>query len=121
VTFSRRIMSDEQANALVVAANNVQYIQSTSTIMISMKQVYDLIPDKAIFEQVRDDVKDGLLVMEDIGELGFVLPHAPGQQAFNVYAVINGRRYEVGAIEALTVEALAAKLTGAMVAALRAN
>jgi hypothetical protein len=74
-----------------------------------------------IFEQVRDDIQNGLLVMEDIGELGFVLPHAAGQRAFNLYAVIGGKRYEVGSIESLTVTALAAKLTDVMIAALMAN
>jgi hypothetical protein len=121
VTVSFRIMSDAQADVLILAANNVQYIQATSNIMISMQQIYDRIPDREIFEQVRDDIQDGLLVMEDIGELGFVLPHAAGQRAFNLYAVIGGKRYEAGSVEALTVEALTAKLTGIMIAALRAN
>ena len=86
-----------------------------------MRQVYDQIPSRAIFEQVRDDLVNGLLVMEEIGELGFVLPHAAGERAFNLYAVIRGKRYEAGAIEALTVAGLSAKLTGIMIAALRVN
>jgi len=121
INVSRRIISDAQANQLILAANNVQYIPATSNIMISMQQIYNVIPDRAIFEQVRDDIKDGLLVMEDIGELGFVLPHAAGQGSFNLYAVIGGRRYEVGAIPALTVEALAGKLVAAMITSLRLN
>jgi hypothetical protein len=120
VTFSYRILSDAQASQLITAANNVKYIAETSNLKISMQQIYDQIPSKEIFEQVRDDVQDGLVVMEDIGELGFVLPHS-GPATFNAYAVINGKRYEVGSIDALTVAGLAAKCTEAMITALRTN
>lgn len=69
---------------------------------------------------MRDDITDGLLVMEDIGELGLVIPHGT-PLTFKLYVVIGGTRYEVGSIEALTVAELAAKLPEAMIQALRAN
>ena len=121
VEFSRQILTNAQADMLTQAVGYIDNIPAKSNIMISMQQIYDVIPERAIFEQVRDDIKDGLLVMEDIGELGFVLPHAAGQRSFNLYAVIGGRRYEVGVIPALTVEALAGKLVAAMVTSLRLN
>lgn len=73
-----------------------------------------------IFEQVRDDITDGLLVMEDIGELGLVIPHGT-PLTFKLYAVIGATRYEVGSIQALTVAALAARLPEIMIEALRSN
>jgi hypothetical protein len=120
VTFERRIMSDTQAAQLDAAAGYIRYIPETSNIMISMRQIYDRIPDKLIFEQVRDDLRNGVLQMARIDELGVVVPHA-GQRTFNLYSVIAGRRYEVGPVQALTVGALAERLSGVMITALRAN
>jgi hypothetical protein len=114
------ILTEGQADNIALAADYVKYIPAASNVMISMRQIYNLIPERLIFEQVRDDIKDGLLVMEDIGELGLVIPHQ-GERTFSLYAVIGGTRYEVGAIEALTIEALAARLPEAMIKALRAN
>jgi len=51
--------------------------------------------------------------------LGFVVPH-PGQQTFNLFAVIGGKRYEVGAIDALTVVWVRG-FRRVMITALRAN
>ena len=120
VSVSRRIMSDAQADLLIQAANNVKYIPAASNVMISMQQIYDRIPDRAIFEQVRDDIKDGVVVMARIEELGLVISHG-GQRTFKLYAVIGGKRYEIGSMEALTVAGLVAKLPAVMIDALRRN
>jgi len=121
VPISYRIMSDATANQLIQAASYVQYIQPTSNIMISMQQIYNQIPAREIFEQVRDDITDGLLVMENIGELGFVVLHADALRSFNLYAVIGGRRYELGPIPGLTVDVLAGMLVQSMITSLRLN
>jgi len=121
VNFSRRILSDAQANQLIAAANNIQYIPATSNIMISMQQIYNQIPAREIFEQVRDDITNGLLVMEDIGEMGFVVLHGAAPHSFNLYAVIGGRHYELGPIPGLTVEVLAGMLVESMITSLRLN
>jgi hypothetical protein len=120
VTFSRRILADDVAAKLIAAADNLKYIPETSAIKIRMQEIYNLIPDRLIFEQVRDDIQNGLLVMRTIGELGFVFPHA-GQKAFNLYVVIDGKRHEVGSMQALTVESLVRMLTDPMIQALRTN
>ncbi|MBR9989649.1 MAG: Ig-like domain-containing protein [Gemmatimonadetes bacterium] len=119
-TFTRDILTAAQASQISQAASYIQYIQPASDLRISMQQVYNVIPDRQIFEQVRDDIVDGVLIMESIGELGFVYPHS-GPPAFNAYAVIGGTRYEVGSIEALTIDALLAKLAEPMILALRSN
>jgi hypothetical protein len=120
VNVSQPILTDAQANVLLTAANNVRHIPATSSAMISMRQIYTRVPSRQIFEEVRDDIRDGRLVMREIEELGVVVPHR-GRPTFNLYAVIGGRRYEAGAIEALTVAELAAKVTEPMIAALRTN
>lgn len=119
VVVEERIMSDAQAAALIHAADNVKYIKATSDIKISMQQIYDRVPDRAIFEQVRDDVQNGVLVMARIQQLGFV--HTNATKTFSVYAIIGGQRYEFGSIDAFSVAALAKALPAAMIKALRAN
>lgn len=121
VSFSRQVISNSQAAALVNAANNVWRIQETSSIKISMQQIYDQVPDKQIFDEVKDDIQDGLLIMRDIGELGFVYPHAPDEGAYNAFVVIDDTRYEVGTLSDMTVETYAALLLDVMIEALTVN
>lgn len=118
VNYSKRVMSDGQANTLINAANNVWRIQETSNLKISMGQIYDQIPDKQIFEQVKDNIQDGLVVIREIGELGFVYPHAAGEGAYHAFAVIDGTRHEVGTLRAMEVDAFAALLFDVMLGAL---
>jgi hypothetical protein len=121
VDVARRIMSDANAARLIQAADNVHRIRETSDVRISMQRIYDEVDDKALFEQVRDDVKDGLLVMRTIGELGFVYRHGQESPRYDVFAVIDGRRYQAGALSAVTVAAFGALLPEVMLEALKVN
>jgi hypothetical protein len=121
VNVSRRIMSDANANALINAANNVDRIQETSDIKISMQQIYDEVPDRQLFEDVRDDLQDGLLVMRDIGALGLTVDHSVLPPEFRLYAEIDGTRREGGPISAMTVAAVLVELSELMIEALKIN
>lgn len=118
-TVRRTILTDAQANRLVEAANNVHRIEETSDRMIQLQEVYDTVDDQALFEDVRDDLQDGLLVMREIEELGFVVAHE--EPAFALYALIDGRTWDAGTISALTLEQLLVDLPGVMIEALRSN
>lgn len=120
VNVSRRIMSDANANKLIQAANNAKYIKETSDRKISMKQIYDQVDDRQLFEDVRDDLQDNVVRIMAIDELGFIVRNRAGSE-FALYAVIGGSRHELGSLGALTVGELAAKLPDAMLTALRSN
>jgi hypothetical protein len=120
-TVTRRILSDSDANALIKAANNVPRIQETSDEKIRMEQVYQSVNERELFEQVRDDLQDGLLIMRTIDELGFVIQHGSGAPSFAVYAVIDGKRYAAGTIGSLTVEEFLTELPNVMLEALKVN
>jgi len=118
-TVTRRILSDSQANRLIEAADNVYRIQETSDRKIQLQSVYDTVNERELFEQVRDDLEDGLLGMRTIEELGFVFVHdAPG---FGLYAVIDNNTYQAGTIEGLTIEELMKELPDVMLEALKIN
>ena len=121
MNVSQRIMSDGDANALINAANNVDRIQETSDIKISMQQICDDVPDRQLFEDVRDDIQDGLLVMRDIGDLGLTVDHSVLPPVFLLYAEIDGTRHEGGPISAMTVAAFLVDLSELMIGALRIN
>lgn len=110
-----RILSDAQAAKLIEAANNVKYIKETSDRRISMGQIYDQVHDRALFERVRNDIKDGVVRISSIDELGVVCPHGLDKKAFNLYVKISGERYEAGSIPALTVPELAKRVADIMV------
>ncbi|MDT8341051.1 MAG: hypothetical protein RQ751_06020 [Longimicrobiales bacterium] len=118
-TVTRRILSDDQANRLIEAANNVYRIQETSDLKIQLQDVYDTVNERDLFEEVRDDLQDGLLVMRGIEELGFVVDH--DQPAFALYARIDGTVHQAGTIRALTIAELMLGLPDAMIDALRIN
>jgi hypothetical protein len=117
---SRRIMSDSQAAKLIEAADNVWRIQETSSVKISMQQIYDEVDDKALFEGVRDDIQDGLVVIAEIGQLGFTYPHF-GDGAFHAFAVIGGKRSDLGTIRGVTVAGYTTVLRDVMIDALTSN
>ena len=119
VTVRKQIMSDANAASLLQAADNVKYITGTSDRMISMQQIYDQVPNRQIFESVRDDIQNGVIVMADISDLGFVYGHAT--RTYAVYAVIGGKRYGLGEVDAFSVSTLAGALRDAMIDALRNN
>lgn len=118
-TVTRRILSDTQANRLIEAADNVYRIQETSDRRIRLQDVYDTVNERALFEDVRDDLRDGVLIMRGIDELGFVYVH--DDPAFRLYSVIDGTTRQVGTIEGLTMGELLAGLPDIMIEALRAN
>jgi hypothetical protein len=121
VNVSQRIMSDGNANTLINAANNVDRIEETSDIKISMQQIYDEVPDRQLFEEVRDDIQDGFLVMRDIGALGLTVDHSVLPPEFLLYAEIDGTRHEGGPISAMTVAAFLVDLSELMIEALKIN
>ena len=81
--------------------------------------MYDTVNDRELFEEVRDDLRDGVLMMRGIEELGFVVDHDAPE--FALYARIDGTTRQAGTISALTLEQLMVELPGVMIDALRSN
>jgi hypothetical protein len=120
VNVKKRILSDTQVSQLTTAANNVKYIEETSARKITAQQIYDAIPDKEIFERVKDDIQNGLVVIPGIGELGFVFRH-DGSKTLDVYAIIAGERNELGSVDVFSIDDMAAALADMMVDVLIAD
>ncbi|HXV14731.1 MAG TPA: hypothetical protein VEC56_11055 [Candidatus Krumholzibacteria bacterium] len=113
VNVSRRIMSDTQANQIITAADNVRHIKESWDRKVRMQEIYDTIPDKEIFERVKDDIENGLIVIDDLGEIGFVYGH--DDQVFRAYALVGGDRHELGEVDLFSVVDLVAAVTSAIV------
>lgn len=113
VNVSKRVMSDSQANQIVAAADNVRFIKESWDRKVQMQDIYDAIPDKQIFERVKDDIQNGVIVIDDIGEIGFV--YGNEDKTFRVYAVIGGERHELGEVDLFSVVDMAGAVTSAIV------
>jgi hypothetical protein len=113
-----RVMTDAQAAKLVEAANNVRYIKETSDRRLSMRQIYDQVDDRALFERVRNDIKDGMIRIRGVEELGVVYRHGLDTPAFDLYVKIDGERHEAGSIPALTLAELVKRISEIMIDAL---
>lgn len=119
-TYTRRILSDEQASMLLRAADNVHRIKETSDLKIKLQSVYDTVNERALFEQVRDDLENGVLKMRPFEEMGFVIPHQ-GDFRAELYVRIDGKSYQSGTITALDIEQMVEGLSEAMIEALKTN
>jgi hypothetical protein len=108
-----RILSDANVSKLTTAANNVKYIKETSDIKIKAQQVYDQIPDKQIFERVKDDIQNGVVMIPDLGEIGYVQPH--GSSDIEIFAMIDGQRQVVGNTNIFDLAQMSAALAEVMV------
>ncbi len=97
VKVSERILSDANAAKLTTAADNVKYIKETSDRKIRMQQIYDAAPSKEIWARVRQDIDTGAKRIPTLNAFGFVLHHG-GSHAFSLYAVLAGKRYELGSV-----------------------
>ncbi len=113
VNVSRRIMSDTQANQIITAADNVRYIKESWDRKIQMQQIYDAIPEREIFEQVKDDIENGVVVIDDLGEIGFVYGH--DDHVFRAYALVGNDRHELGEVDLFSVVDLVEAVTSAIV------
>lgn len=102
VNVSKRIMSNTQANQLITAANNVKYIKETWDRKVRMQDIYDSIPDKQIFENVKDDIQNGIVVIPNVGEMGFEMKH-DDVDSFEVYVMIDGKRESMGNVDVFSV------------------
>ena len=114
VRVSATILSNADANRLIQAANNVRYIKETSDRKIAMQQIYDAIPSKEIFAQVKKDIENGVARIPTLNEFGFVIHHA-GSRAFSLYAVLGTSHYEFGAINPFDPTAVGAAISAKIV------
>ena len=113
VHISVRVLSDDLAAKLLTAADNVKYIKATSDVKVQMQQVYDNIPEKEIFERVKDDIHNGVVSIPTLSEFGFALTHDDG--AMTVYATINGERHDVADVDPFSIASMAGAVASEMV------
>ena len=114
VNVSKRIMSDTQAGQLTTAANNVKYIKETWDRKVSMQDIYDSIPDKEIFESVRDDIENGVVIIPGVGEMGFTMEHE-NTDTFEVFVMIDGEREVLGNVDLFSVPDMITAISALMV------
>lgn len=108
-----RILSDSQVSKLTTAADNVKYIAETSDRMIQAQQIYDNIPDKEIFERVKDDIENGVVQIPTMTEFGYVQPL--GSSDLSIFAMIDGERREMGTVNIFDLPAMSAAVADVMV------
>ncbi|MGK7311859.1 MAG: hypothetical protein ACN0LA_06420 [Candidatus Longimicrobiales bacterium M2_2A_002] len=114
IHISRRILSDGNANKLIEAADNVKYIKETWDRKVRLQQIYDAIPAREVFEQLKQDIESGTRSIPELGELGFELSHGEAR-TLRSYAIIADERRDLGALDIFQVPGLVDALAGLMV------
>ena len=108
-----RILSDSQAAQLLQAAANVRHIEETWELKVRAQDIYDSIPAKEIFERVRDDIRNGVVQIPTMTELGYVQPHLSPD--ITIFAIIDGTRHEIDNANLFDLAAMSAAAAKKMV------
>ena len=75
VTVSENILTTEQANNILTAANNAHKIQQSSDMVVSAESYLGEIPTKEIIAEVRTQVEEGIKQIPDVESVGYVVDH----------------------------------------------
>jgi hypothetical protein len=90
VTIKATVLTSEQVAQLNQAADNVQYIQETSDLVIAVQEILDRLPSKDELAQLKGDIQNGTVQIPEIGEAGFVYDHS--KKSFSFFLVVAGER-----------------------------
>ena len=93
VDIDVQVLTNDQVNQLLFAADNVKYIASTSDIKIKAQEVFDKIPATEIIQQLKSDIQSGVKTIPSIGEVGFVKNHKSG--TYTYFWVVDGERKDL--------------------------
>ena len=110
------ILSESQVAQINFAANNVRYIKETWDVKVRAQEIYDRIPHREIFERVRDDIRNGVVAIPSITEIGYVQPHLSPDIA--LFATIGGVRHDLGAANLFDLAEMSATLAAKVVSIL---
>jgi len=88
-SVNERVLSMTNANKILLAANNMKYIQTTSDTKISVQQIFDQIPVDEAVEKARQDVADGLKTIPTFGGAGMSVTNG----SYNAYILLNDEQY----------------------------
>ena len=97
ISFSRKVISDEQVEKLEQAADNVQYIPAASDEKVSAQKILDELPTQEELEKLKNDIQSGVKTIPTVEEVGFV--HRYSDKSFTYYILIDGDRKEVSSME----------------------
>ncbi|MBV1914425.1 MAG: putative Ig domain-containing protein [Pseudomonadales bacterium] len=75
VNVSENILTTEQANNILTAANNAHKIQESSDTVVSAESYLGEIPTKEIIAEVRTQVDEGIKQIPDVESVGYVVDH----------------------------------------------
>ncbi len=90
-TVTKTIISEENADKIKFALDNVGNIEATSNIMISAQQVYDALPIEDSINSARQEVEDGIAQIPMLDGVGYTVESGD----YSAYAILDGKNYEV--------------------------
>lgn len=113
VTVTRTVLSDSQVARILQAADDVQYIKWASDRKLRLEQIYSQVDGRAIFENIKDEIEDGVIQIREVGDFGYRLLHA--DRSVEVFASVAGTEYALNAVDVFDVPAMIVELTDLMI------
>jgi hypothetical protein len=113
VRIQVRILSEAQTAQMLEAADNARYIKESWDVKVRAQEIYDQIPSREVFERVRDDIRDGVVMIPAITEIGYTQPHLSPEIA--IFAMIGGTRHEIADANLFDLAAMSAAIADKVV------
>ena len=85
VDLAFQVLTNEQVDQLLLAADNVKFIAVTSEILISAQAIFDAIPKQEILDrldQLKQDIAGQVRSFSDFAGVGFIKNHDSGNFSF---------------------------------------
>ena len=94
VSIKRDVLTTEQVNQLLEAADNVKYIEEASNIKIEAQLIVDQLPSVEDLENLKNNINGCVSeITDNIGDVGFSKNHDTGEYTY--FMMVNGERTEV--------------------------
>ncbi len=90
-TTTRNIITGQNLTRLKFALDNVDNIETSSSIMISAGQFYDALPVEEAINTAKQEVADGLAQIPTLDGVGYTVDNG----VYNAYAILNGKPFNV--------------------------
>ena len=87
---NERVLSKTNADRILLAANNMKYIQTTSDIRVSAQQIFDQIPVDQAVEKARQEVEDGLQQIPTFDGAGMSVTNG----SYSAYILLDDKQYD---------------------------
>ena len=90
-THSYKVLDDPTASKILLAIDNVDDLEATSSLKLDAQQVFDALPLEDAINIAKQEVADGLTQIPTLDGVGYTVDNG----VYSAYAILNGKAHNV--------------------------